>query len=106
MKSISIYDPAMCCSTGVCGPSPDKELIRVAAELKRLAETGIDVKRFNLSQQPVAFVQQAEVRKLLQEQGPDVLPVILVEDEVRLTGRYPTAGELAAWTAENVKGDL
>ncbi|MHB1420264.1 MAG: arsenite efflux transporter metallochaperone ArsD [Bacillota bacterium] len=95
----------MCCSSGVCGPSPDKELIRVAAELKRMAENGVDVKRFNLSQQPVAFVNQAQVRKLLQEKGPDILPVILVEGEVKLTGRYPTTEELVAWTAENVKGD-
>ena len=24
MKKMVIYDPAMCCSTGVCGPSVDK----------------------------------------------------------------------------------
>ncbi len=29
MSVIEIFDPAMCCSTGVCGPSIDTELMRV-----------------------------------------------------------------------------
>jgi len=104
MKEIVLYDPAMCCSTGVCGPSPDKELVRVAADLKRLTdkgiETGIKVIRHNLSQEPEAFVQQPAVQKLLQEKGSDVLPVTMVEGEVKLSGRYPSGEELEAWVNE------
>lgn len=36
MKKIEIFDPAMCCSTGVCGPSVNPELIRVAAVVENL----------------------------------------------------------------------
>jgi len=100
MKEITLYDPAMCCSTGVCGPTPDKELIRIAADLKRLGDKGIKVTRYNLSQQPEAFVQQPAVQKLLQEKGPDVLPVTIVDGEVKLSMRYPSGEEIEAWLNE------
>ena len=29
-KKIEIFDPAMCCSTGICGPSVNENLLRVA----------------------------------------------------------------------------
>jgi len=100
---ISVCDPPMCCSTGVCGPAPDPELVRVATGLKRLAAKGTVVTRYNLARQAQAFLEQDEVRELLQEKGPEILPVIVVDGRVRLTGRYPTAGELAAWSANDEK---
>ena len=33
MAKIEVYDPAMCCSTGVCGPEPDEQLARFSADL-------------------------------------------------------------------------
>ncbi|RJX21908.1 MAG: arsenical resistance operon transcriptional repressor ArsD [Desulforudis sp.] len=100
MKNIAIFDPAMCCSTGLCGPSPNRELMRVAADLQRLGNQGVKVKRYNLSQEPQAFVAEKEVQRLLNEKGADVLPVVLVDNEVRLTGRYPTSDEFEAWSKE------
>ena len=97
MKKIQIYDPAMCCSTGVCGPSVDPELVRIARDLDSLKKTGVDVVRFNLGQEPQAFVENAEVGKLLEEQGPDVLPVTVVDGVVVKTERYPTKPELESW---------
>jgi 4-carboxymuconolactone decarboxylase len=78
-------------------------LVRVAADLERLARKGAVVTRYNLAMQTQAFLEQDEVQKLLQEKGPDILPVIVVDGRVRLAGRYPTAGELAAWSANNEK---
>ncbi|MHB8182522.1 MAG: arsenic metallochaperone ArsD family protein [Candidatus Desulforudaceae bacterium] len=63
MRNITIFDPAMCCSTGLCGASPNRELMRVAADLKRLGNQGVNVKRFNLSQEPQAFVADKEVQQ-------------------------------------------
>ena len=34
--NLVIYEGAMCCSTGVCGPEPNKELIELNEALKRL----------------------------------------------------------------------
>lgn len=41
MKQVEIFDPAMCCSTGVCDPSIDPELLRVATVISNLKEKGI-----------------------------------------------------------------
>ena len=57
--TIRVFDPAMCCSTGVCGPSVDPELARFAADLDWLKKQGVTVERFNLSQQPAAFADDA-----------------------------------------------
>lgn len=96
-----IFDPAMCCSTGVCGPSVDPELTRMASAVYSLKSTGIDVVRFNLANEPAAFVEHEIVQVLLHEQGPDVLPITLLDGEVLKTHQYPTNDELAEWTGVN-----
>ncbi len=92
---IQVFDPPMCCSTGVCGPSVDPELVRFAADLDWLERQGIEVERSNLSQQPSAFVQTAVVKETLRADGNDCLPLTLVDGAVAFKGRYPTREELA-----------
>lgn len=93
MKKMVIYDPAVCCPTGVCGPSVDKNLLRVATLLNRLEKRGIKVERHNLSDNPQAFVDNKAVNKLLVDEGVDVLPITMVDGEVVKTGEYPTNEE-------------
>jgi hypothetical protein len=97
MRNLEIYDPAMCCSTGVCGPSIDPELIRVSTVINILKSKGIEVKRYNLSQQPQAFIVNNKINYLLQKGGSDVLPITLLEGEVVKTNSYPTNSEFAQW---------
>ena len=97
MKKIEMFDPAMCCSSGVCGPSVDPELSRIATDLRELKKAGIEVVRHNLGQEPQAFTENAEVGKLLTELGPDVLPVTIVDGVVAKKERYPTKAELEKW---------
>ncbi|WP_100404960.1 arsenite efflux transporter metallochaperone ArsD [Bacillus solitudinis] len=99
---IRVYDPAMCCSTGVCGPSVDPELTRVASAIFILEGKGIDIKRFNLGAEPQEFIEESKVQSLLNERGTEALPVILVDGEVHMTGRYPTNEEFAEWTGLSV----
>ena len=94
---LEIYDPAMCCSTGVCGPEVDPVLVGFAADLKWLQEQGAEVQRFNLSQSPAAFVENAPVKQALTDQGETALPMILVGGRVMSKGRYPGREELATW---------
>ncbi|WP_410512293.1 arsenite efflux transporter metallochaperone ArsD [Paenibacillus sp. BR2-3] len=98
MKSIEIYDPAMCCSTGVCGPGVDPELIRMSAVVHNLKKKDVSVSRYNLSSEPDAFVRNEVVKQLLTDEGPDVLPVILVDGQVAKKQGYPSNEELEAWT--------
>jgi Arsenical resistance operon protein ArsD len=97
MTAISVFDPAMCCSTGVCGPSVDPQLARFSADLDWLKSQGVSVERFNLAQQPAAFAEDEAVCAALVTKGQAGLPVVKVNGEIRSTGLYPSREELAAW---------
>jgi SAM-dependent methyltransferase len=93
---LEVFDPAMCCSTGVCGPEVDTKLVQFAADLDWLKIQDVIVQRHNLSQNPAAFVENEAVKTTLTEQGEAALPVLLLNGKVATTGRYPERGELAA----------
>ena len=93
MKKMYIYEGSMCCSTGVCGPSPDEELMRVSTMVFKLTRSGASIERYNLTNNPKEFVDNKTVNKLLDEKGEDVLPVVIVDDEVVMTGKYPSNEE-------------
>ena len=97
MKNLQIYDPPMCCSTGICGPEVDPDLVNFAAVLSQLTNAGVKVERYNLGQQPMAFVQNPSVKSLLDTEGAEVLPLIFWDGEVHLKGRYPTKDERPHW---------
>lgn len=97
MKKLSVFDPAMCCSTGVCGPDPDQALIDFASDFDWLKSHGVPAERWNLANQPMAFVLNHKASAFLKAKGSDALPLILVDNEERLSGRYPTRSELSEW---------
>lgn len=99
---IRVFDPAMCCSTGVCGPSVDAELARFASDLDWLQRQGVRVERYNLSQQPGAFAETPAVKEAL-ERGLEVLPLVLVGERVAVEGSYPSRETLAALAGVVVK---
>lgn len=96
MKKITIYDPAMCCSSGVCGPDVDPLLPRFAGMLSQLKTVGVEVERYNLAQEPMAFAQNTAVRAELEKSGTEALPLIYVDGQLELKGRYPETPERAA----------
>lgn len=93
MKRMIIFDPPMCCSTGVCGPSVNPELIRVATTINRLINAGMLIERHNLSSNPQIFVNNIKVNKMLNEWGTEVLPITMVDDVIVKTKAYPTNKE-------------
>lgn len=95
MNKLQVFDPAMCCSTGVCGPAPDLTLPRVAADFHWLASQGVTVERYNLAQQPHAFAANDAVKAALAKYGNDCLPLILVNGEIASRSSYPAREELA-----------
>jgi hypothetical protein len=97
MTAVRVFDPAMCCSTGICGPSVDPELVRFAADLDWLKTQGVTVERFNLSQQPAAFAEDAAVKAALETRGEASLPLVKVNGEVKSSGGFPSRDELLAW---------
>jgi hypothetical protein len=97
MRTIQIFDPALCCSTGVCGTDVNQNLVTFAADVDWLKQNGGQIERFNLSQQPMKFADNATVKDLLERTGEAALPVTLVDGHLALAGRYPARDDLARW---------
>ncbi len=95
MGKIQIFDPALCCSTGVCGTEVDQALVDFSADVDWLKRVGGQIERFNLAQQPMAFVKNATAKAFLERSGAEALPLVLVDGDIALAGRYPTRKELA-----------
>ena len=93
MKKMQIFEPAMCCSTGLCGVGVDPELLRVSTVLNSLKKNGVNVERFNLTSSPQEFVNNKAVNELISGKGVDKLPATVLDGEIIMTGRYPTNEE-------------
>ena len=98
MTTIQVFDPPLCCSTGVCGVEVDQALVTFAADVDWLKSSGVTVERINLAQQPRAFAEHPAIRQLLQAQGEKALPAVLVDSELKMSGRYPSRDQLARWS--------
>ncbi len=97
MKKIQVFDPALCCSTGVCGVDADQALINFSADVEWAKQQGAQIERFNLAQQPMAFAENQIVKAFLELSAEDGLPLILLDGEIVLAGQYPSRAELARW---------
>ena len=96
MTTIQIFDPAACCA-GACNADADRELTRFSADVDWTKQQGAVIERFNPSQQPMAFTENATVKAFLERSGVEALPLTLVDGEVALAGRYPNRNELVRW---------
>jgi len=94
-KLVQVFDPPMCCSSGVCGPKVDKRLVQFSAALEWLRRQGVQVERYNPSQQYDAFVGNATVVEAVNTQGLECLPLILADGEIVSCGGYPSQEDLA-----------
>lgn len=95
---IEIYDPAMCCPTGVCGPSADPELVRIQETLRQIQKQApeVQVSRYGLTANPQAFVSNSAVAELLKDEGPQCLPLVFIDCDLVSKGSYPSNGQLQA----------
>jgi AhpD family alkylhydroperoxidase len=103
MQTITVYDPPMCWSTGVCGPEVDPKLAQFAGDLDWLKARGVSVERINLAQEPGRFVENAAVKAILDRSGGDDLPAIIVGNTLVANGRYPGREELASFVGLSPK---
>jgi hypothetical protein len=95
MTQIEVFDPPMCCSSGVCGPQIDPLLAAFAADVDWLITQGVAVMRHNLAQEPQAFVSNTLVQETLQREGDACLPLVLVNGTIAAQGAYPRRQELS-----------
>ena len=90
MKQMELFEPAMCCESGTCGPSVDPELLRIKGILGVLHDNGIIVKRHNLSKDPQSFLQNADIQNLMNQNGVGILPITVLDGQAVLTYGYPS----------------
>lgn len=95
MSTIKVFDPPMCCSSGVCGADPDIALARFSADLKWLQAQGVPVQRFNLSQQPDKFTIEPAIMSAMNSGGTAALPIVMVDDQIIAQREYPNREQLA-----------
>lgn len=103
MNQIEIYDPPMCCSTGVCGPSVNPELLRVFTVINNLIQKGACIQRYNLSQNPNAFIKNPIIHQLLNKHGHKILPVTVVNNQVIKMSTYMTNDEFIQYSGTTIK---
>jgi hypothetical protein len=97
VATLQVFDKPMCCSTGVCGPKVDPVLPKFAADLAWLKDQGVAVERYNLAQQPQAFVTHDDVKDAIREAHEHALPLVRVDGHIVCKGVYPSREMLAAW---------
>ncbi|MCP4491980.1 MAG: arsenite efflux transporter metallochaperone ArsD [Gammaproteobacteria bacterium] len=98
MSKLKIYEPAMCCATGICGADPDTLLIAFSADIEWLKNQGVSVERFNLAQEPAAFIADPQVKTEINAHGETCLPLLVLDDSIVCRGSYPDRAQLAALT--------
>ncbi len=95
MLKLEVFDPPMCCATGICGNNVDPKLVTFASDLEWLKKQGVDVVRHGLSFEPNEFVKNEAVKTTLQTDGNDCLPIIYVENKIVSKACYPSRQKLA-----------
>lgn len=104
MRQIDIYEPALCCSSGVCGTDVDQALVDFNAALTALDKEGITVTRHNLASAPADFAACEPVRAYMEVAGTDGLPVTVVDGTIVATGSYPKADQLRQFAGASLEG--
>ena len=96
---VELFDPPMCCPTGLCGPTLDQTLLDVNEMVLTLQAEGLKVERYQMTGQPQAFLSNPDVMRLVREQQMAALPIIVVRGQVVKAGAYPTLAELRTYLA-------
>lgn len=98
MTELILYEEAMCCSTGVCGPDPDDELVEVSAALDQLENEfeSVEISRANMQHDINQFLETQRISELVEEHGPSILPITVVDDEIVAKSEYLSYDELEA----------
>ncbi len=92
--TVQIFDPPLCCPTGMCGPTVDQTLLDVGEMILALQAENVSVERYQLTSHPHAFLNNPDVMRLVREEQMAALPITLVRGRVVKVGAYPTLEEI------------
>jgi hypothetical protein len=91
---VAIFDPPLCCPTGLCGPTLDQTLLDVNELVQTLQAAGVPVERYQIAAHPAIFLQHPDVMRLVRERGMEAFPITVVAGQIVKVGAYPTRAEI------------
>ena len=91
---VEIFDPPLCCPTGLCGPVLDTTLVDLGEAINSLQADGRAVVRHMMTADPQAFLRNREVYQLIRERQLAVLPITVVRGRIVKTDAYATLDEM------------
>jgi hypothetical protein len=91
---LEIFDPPMCCPTGLCGPTQDQTLLDIHEMTQWLQNNGYKVNRYQMASSPQAFTSNKEVMRLVREKQMAALPIVMVHGKIITVGSYPKPHEI------------
>ena len=94
LPAVEIFDPPMCCPTGLCGPTLDQTLLDVTDMIHALQADGLRVERYQMTSHPQKFINNADVMRLVREKQMAALPITAVRGQIIKVGVYPTLTEI------------
>ena len=101
MSNLTIYEPAMCCDTGLCGVGVDAELLRISSVVGTLANLGYTINRYNLTSAPMEFVNNKAINEAIKE-DENALPITVLDGEIVKVGAYPSNEEVLNYLGINL----
>ena len=94
--TVELFDPPMCCPTGLCGPTLDQTLLDVNEMILTLKAEDVSIERYQITSHPQAFLNNPDVMRLVREKQMAALPIAVVRGRVLKVGAYPTLAEVRA----------
>ncbi|EDO1241678.1 arsenic metallochaperone ArsD family protein [Listeria monocytogenes] len=99
MNLMVLFESEMCCGTKMTGAEVNKKLLYLSPTLQKIQrQTDFEVERHSLTIEPEVFIANEEVKLLMEKSGISVLPVTIVNGEVKKFGVYPSLEEFANYT--------
>ena len=91
---VEIFDPPLCCPTGLCGPVLDTTLVDLSEAINALQADGRTVVRHMMTADPQAFMRNRAVYQLIRERQLAVLPITVVRGRIVKTDAYASLDEM------------
>ena len=92
--TVEIFEPPMCCPTGLCGPVQDQTLLDLLETVRYMESAGVKVARYQPNTNPTAFTNRAEVMAAVRERSTAALPITVVNGRVVKSGSYASLEEI------------
>jgi len=94
VATVELFEPPMCCPTGVCGPTQDQTLLDLQETIRSLQTMGVRVVRFQPGSHPNEFGKNEEVMRAIRDRRLAALPITVVNGVLLKCGAYPSLHEI------------